>query len=86
MFKRRYVFVLILLIFAIVSLSTVSANDLSTSDEVIGDDVSIDCELGQTEDAILDASGNTFTDLNNKISSSGSMVSLDRDYYYDRFR
>ncbi len=82
MFKKRYVFVLILLIFAIISLSTVSASDLNTADEVISNDVLIDDELEQTDDVILEASGNTFTDLNNKISTSGSTVDLDRDYYY----
>ena len=82
MFKKRYVFVLILLIFTITTLSTVSANDLNTTDEVIADDVLIDDELEQTEDVILEASGNTFTDLNNIISSSGPTVDLDRDYYY----
>ena len=82
MFKKRYVFVLILLIFAIISLSTVSANDLNTTDEVIADDVLIDDELEQTEDVILEESGNTFTDLNNIISSGGSTINLDRDYYF----
>ena len=100
MFKKRYMFVLILLItlttLSAVSasdlnttnemigdvLSTVSASDLNTTDEMIGDELSTYDELEQTEDIILDASGNTFTDLNNLISSSGSTVTLNRDYEY----
>ena len=83
MFNKRCVFVLVLLIFAITALSTVSAADLNTTDEVIGDEVSGGGELEQTEDVILDESGQgTFTQLNQTISKGSTKVYLDRNYSY----
>lgn len=74
-------FVLVLLIIAITSLSAVSAADLNTTDEVVGDEVSVDGDLEQTDDVVLDANTGTFTQLNSLVSK-GSTVSLQKDYAY----
>ena len=83
MFNKRCVFVLVLLIFAITALSTVSASDFNATDEVVGDEASIDGELGQTEDVTLEeGSDGTFTQLNQIISQSSKTVTLDKNYSY----
>lgn len=85
MFKKRYLFVLILILLAITGLSAVSANDLNTTDDAIGQDSSIDDVFEQTEDTYLEGGGTgTFTELNQKLSSA-SVVDLDRDYSFSEF-
>ena len=83
MLAKRYIFVLILLLFAIGALSSVSASDLNATDKAIGEEVGVNSELEQTDENQLQASVNgTFTELKNKISSSSSDFTLDKDYAY----
>ena len=67
MFKKRYMFVLILLI--TLTLSTVSASDLNTTDEMVGDELSTYDELGATFSNL----GEVHTE-----TSDGSKVIYDR--------
>ena len=92
MLTKRYIFVLILLLFAIGAISSVSASDLNATDQAIGEEVGLDSELEQTDgdqlgngdENQLGASGNgTFTELNSRVSAASSTLSLSKDFAYD---
>ena len=92
MLTKRYIFVLILLLFAIGAISSVSASDLNATDGVIGEEVGVDSELEQTDgdqlgngdENQLGASGNgTFGELNSRVSAASSTLSLSKDFAYD---
>ena len=84
MLNKKFMLMAIFIV-SLLAISAVSASDLNSTDEIAIDDDSSDIVSVSDEDCINANSKGTFTDLQNMINkaSSGSTISLEKDYCYD---
>ena len=86
MTRKRAIFILLLLIIAVGTLTSVNANNIT--DDVISDENADEIDMTNTqdnEDIIDSIDDGTFTALQNKINSAGegATITLDNDYSYN---
>ena len=82
--NRKFMLIAIFLV-SLLAMSAVNASDLNATDEIAINDDSSDSVSGTDDDCINANGEGTFTELQNMINnaSSGSTISLEKDYYYD---